>query len=242
MRNKLKIVYEPQGKAKEYADLACNLYTTCAHACQYCYVPGAMRKTRKAFYTESVQVKDCIAKFEHDAKILAWDDREIMFSFTSDPYQHEESLLLMEQIYDIAEKNKLRLNILTKAGYKAMKRHSVFFQYNGWKFGSTICFMDETLRQVWEPGAPSIESRIEAVKEAHRLGIYTWVSIEPVIKPQEVWDVIAALKGHVRFWKIGKINHMPELEKKFEWVAFREHLKEVLRGESYYIKKSLTEL
>ena len=241
MSNKLKIVYEPQGKAKEYAELACNLYTTCAHACQYCYVPSVMRKSRQSFYTESVQVKDCIEKFGHDAIILENDPREIMFSFTSDPYQHEESALLMEEIYKIAARHHLKISVLTKSGLSGL-RHYEYFVDNGWNFGLTICFMDENLREVWEPGAPSIQSRIDAVKLAHRYGIYTWVSIEPVIKPQEVWEVITALKGYVNLWKIGKINHMPELENKFKWVEFREYLKEVLAAENYYIKKSLTEL
>ena len=29
----MKIIYEPKGKAKEYADLAINLYKGCTHGC-----------------------------------------------------------------------------------------------------------------------------------------------------------------------------------------------------------------
>lgn len=241
MSDKLQIVYEPKGAAREYAELACNLYTSCAHGCRYCYVPGIMRKSREDFMHKPCMVKDCIAKFAHDAKILAGDKRDIMFSFTSDPYQSEESAGLMDQIYFIAERNQLKLSVLTKAGFRAVK-HLAYFKRNGWKFGSTICFTNDPAAAYWEPGAPSLFSRVEAVKQAHAMGVYTWVSIEPVIYPLEAFRVIEALRGHVDLWKIGKINHYPEIEKKYNWVAFREKLKDVLVGENYYLKKSLTEL
>ena len=37
----MSIIYEPRGKAREYAELAVNLYKGCAHACIYCYAPAA---------------------------------------------------------------------------------------------------------------------------------------------------------------------------------------------------------
>lgn len=239
--SKLQIVYEPRGAAREYAELACNLYTSCIHGCRYCYVPGCVRKTRENFAAAGDPVKDCLNKFRHDAALLACDQREIMFSFTSDPYQSPESAELMERVYQIAAANDLKLSVLTKAGYCAVQ-HFHYFKRHGWKFGSTICFADEQNREFWEPGAPSIFSRIEAVKQAHAMGIYTWVSIEPVIYPRCAFEVIEALRGHVDLWKIGKINHDKELERKYDWVVFREKLKEVLAGENYYLKKSLTDL
>lgn len=38
----MNIIYEPQGKAKEYADRACNLYNGCTHGCSYCVAPGTL--------------------------------------------------------------------------------------------------------------------------------------------------------------------------------------------------------
>lgn len=42
-------IYEPRGKAREYAALALNLYRGCAHNCAYCYAPSATYATREAF-------------------------------------------------------------------------------------------------------------------------------------------------------------------------------------------------
>lgn len=243
MSDKLQIVYEPKGKAREYAELACNLYTSCVHGCKYCYVPGAVRKSREEFCGGGVMVKDALKRFAHDAALLACDQRDILFSFTCDPYQSDESAALMEEVYKIAAANDLKLSVLTKAGFRAV-RHLPYFELYGWKFGTTVCFMDEKLREEWEPGAPSIHSRLMAISEAHRRGIYTWVSVEPVIDPDEALRVMWVFKNAVDLWKIGKINHFPEIEKKYDWVDFRERVKARLEefGANYYLKKSLTEL
>ena len=31
----MSIIYEPRGKAREYSELAVNLYTGCSHGCRY---------------------------------------------------------------------------------------------------------------------------------------------------------------------------------------------------------------
>ena len=40
-------IYEPKGRAREYGELALNLYSGCRHGCKYCYVPAVLR--RKTF-------------------------------------------------------------------------------------------------------------------------------------------------------------------------------------------------
>jgi DNA repair photolyase len=46
----MKAIYEPSGKAKEYGNLACNLYKGCGHKCSYCYAPSVLRMDRQEFY------------------------------------------------------------------------------------------------------------------------------------------------------------------------------------------------
>ena len=40
----MKPIYEPKGKAKEYGDLAINIYTGCPHNCFYCFAPNVLHK------------------------------------------------------------------------------------------------------------------------------------------------------------------------------------------------------
>lgn len=107
--------------------------------------------------------------------------------------------------------------------------------------GSTVLFSDDSLRKKWEPYASSIEERMQVIKEAHRLGIFTWVSLEPVIEAKEALKVIEALHGYVDFWKVGKLNHMASVERRTDWAAFYIDVTKLLlgMGAEYYIKNDL---
>lgn len=90
----MRIIYEPRGRALEYAPLAVSLYHGCSHGCRYCYVPAALRTTTEKFLQPGPR-KNALALLERDAEELAraGDTREILMSFTCDPYQHLEQEL-----------------------------------------------------------------------------------------------------------------------------------------------------
>ncbi len=234
----MPVIYEPRGKAKEYSELACNLYTGCSHSCKYCYCPAIMRKTLKEWSDNPHPRTQILKQFTKDAAKLYNDNREILLSFMTDCYQSDESAYITRRALLIAEQHKLKIQVLTKAGFRAVKDFDLLIK-NNWKFGSTIIFRSETLREEWEPGAPSIVSRYDAVKEAYRAGIYTWISVEPVVDPDEALKVMEDLKPYVHKWKVGKINHHKGLENEIDWNKFLNSTLEVLDGSDYYIKKDL---
>ena len=45
----MQVIYEPQGRAGEFAPLAANLYRGCGHGCSYCYVPMVIKTKRDIF-------------------------------------------------------------------------------------------------------------------------------------------------------------------------------------------------
>jgi len=234
----MPVIYEPRGKAKEYSDLACNFYTGCSHACKYCYCPGIMRKTLEEWSANPHARTRILKQFENDAKKLQGCEKEILFSFMSDCFQSDEAGYLTSRALLISEMYNLKPQILTKAGYRATGCFDIL-KRNNWKFGSTIIFRKESLREYWEPGAPSIVSRYEAVKQAHAMGIYTWVSVEPVVDINEALAVMEDLKPFVNFWKVGKLNHFKELEEKIDWKLFLNETIKMLDGHDYYIKNDL---
>ena len=239
---KTKVIYEPKGKALEYSQLACNLFIGCTHACDYCYGPSVMHKSNEEWVSDDLEPRDDILeKFERDAKILQGDPREILFSFASDPYFSEKAALITRGALELCERYNLKAQILTKNGARALQDANLFLSNDGWKFGSTIIFMDEKLREKHESGAPSIASRVEAVKQAHKMGIFTWVSIEPVLDPDEALKVMDELKGHVDLWKVGKLNHNKAVEESIDWKKFFYDSLDKLNGERTYFKKDLVE-
>ncbi len=90
----MPVIYEPRGKAREYSDLAVNLFTGCSHACRYCYCPAILRKTVDACAFDPQPRKGILRDLQRDAKKLRGDPREILLSFISDPYHSDEAARL----------------------------------------------------------------------------------------------------------------------------------------------------
>lgn len=243
----MSVIYEPKGRALEYSELACNLYMGCTHGCKYCFAPGCMRKTAEEWHSSSHAREGVIASFRREAEKLSTngETRPILFSFLSDPYQPlEKELHLTHQALSIVWENKLHSKILTKGHAELIEPDLPLIKRAGTELGITISLCDDTTRREWEPSAAPLHDRIELLKKAHGMGIRTWISMEPVIIPDEALALIPMLAPYVDHWKVGKINHMPDVEKNIDWIGFRDAAIAALESEhaDYYIKKSLTEL
>jgi DNA repair photolyase len=235
----MPVIYEPMGKALEYSELACNLYTGCLHKCRYCYCPAILRKSLEQWAENPKPRTNILKQLEKEAQKISGETRHLLFSFMSDPYQDEEAAFITRQALLLCEKYHFQnVQILTKAGFRAVKDFDLL-KRNNWKFGSTIIFRDDKMRAEWEPGAPSIESRYAAVKIAKRQKIYTWVSVEPVIDTNESLKVLKDLTGYVDLWKVGKLNHFPDIEKNINWKNFYKDALSLLKGQNVYWKKDL---
>ena len=87
----------------------------------------------------------------------------------------------------------------------------------------------------------TVQSRLRILRKAHEMGIYTWVSMEPVIIPEEALEVIRKAHDYVDFWKVGKLNHNKAVEQSVDWPKFRDNATALLEhyGCKYYIKEDL---
>jgi DNA repair photolyase len=111
----MNVIYEPKGRAREYSELACNLYRGCTHGCRYCYAPSCMRTTGEKWHEASAPRRNVLQNLEKDAKKLHGDKRCILFCFLSDPYQPlERTERLTRQSLEIVVKNGLNSQVLTK--------------------------------------------------------------------------------------------------------------------------------
>lgn len=235
----MQIIYEPKGRALEYAPLAVNLYSGCSHGCGYCYAPHALRRPREVFREEISVRKEALEKLKKDAAKLKGDDREILMSFSTDPYQEcELDYGITRKAIKILIKNDLRFTILTKGGMRAARDFDLLARYGKARFGSTIVFDREKSARKWEPNAPSLKDRIRAIEKAHSKGIPTWVSLEPVIRPKQALRLIEDLHPIVDHWKVGKVNG---IKTDVDWLAFRKKVVRLLDslGADYYVKESL---
>lgn len=243
---KRSVIYEPRGKAGEYAPLALNLYRGCAHGCLYCFAPTATF-TDRAMFHDAAYIKPrpgVLEDLEEQARSMARDKHEILLSFTSDPYQPlEKEARVTRRALEILMANDLTVTILTKGGAWGLERDRDLLTLNplnAWSVTLTHDVPDYS--RVWEPGAALPQDRIDSLYLAKKIGLKTWVSFEPVIDPEAVYRLLEATQDFVDLYKVGKLNYHP-LAKEIDWRKFKGEMEERLSrlGKPYYLKKDLLE-
>jgi len=158
----------------------------------------------------------------------------VLLCFTCDPYQ-DENLVTREAI-QVLHENGYPVHILTKGGTKAIRDFDLLGPQDA--FAASLTFLDERDSRKWEPFAAPPEERIVALKEAHKRGIPTWVSLEPVIDPEQTLAIVEVTHPFVDLYKVGKMNHYPMF---VDWKRFGRHIEGLLRelGKEYYLKEDL---
>ena len=243
MKTITSIIYEAKGKAREYSELAASLYRGCDHGCTYCYAPSATFKKREDFLKPNVR-KDVIEKFEKDAIALEKldENRYILLSFTTDPYQHlDVKEKLTRKAIRILHEHGLKVTILTKGGNRSERDFDLLAARPDLsQYGTTLVFTDEELRSEMEPFAAPTCERIESLKKAHESGIPTFVSLEPVWTAEQTLELIDLTHKFVDLYKVGKLNYNKQ-QKNVDWGQFKNEVIDKLKGykKEYYIKKDL---
>jgi hypothetical protein len=169
---------------------------------------------------------------------MAKTGQRVLLSFRADPYQRAD-LGLTRRVLQVLVEYGVKFDVLTKNPRLALADAELFLQGGG-RLATTVLFWDDRYRAIWEPGAPPVMDRVDAIEEAHEKGIETWVSVEPVIDPTQALKVIDGMKDFVDGWKVGKLNYLQQAEF-VNWRVFAGAVYEKLvgTGRPYVIKKSL---
>ena len=234
-------IYEPQGKAREYSPLALNYFKGCDHGCKYCYVPPMMSRFSSNYDHDTVKSEIDYDKIRRSAKKMQGCGKQILLSFTSDPYNCAENGETAKVISILNEYGH-KVAVLTKNPGKAMKDIELFKSMgNRFKIGTTLVFSNEQDSLEWEKGAPNANSRLKALEEFSAFGIKTYVSFEPVIDPEQTLLMLEIVSGFVDHVKIGKLNNYKGLDKKIDWTKFLYDSVRICREKNvrFYIKKDL---
>ena len=236
------VIYEPTGRAREYAALAANLYAGCEHGCQYCYAPEALRRNRQEFHERVYPRNNVLKQLELDAKRIGGQPTyRVLLSFSTDPYQPcDEAHQLTRSAIRILHDNGIRVQILTKGGIRAIRDFDLLTDQDA--FASTLTFTDEADSRRWEPQAALPADRYKALQEAHSHGIPTWVSLEPVVSVEQTLQIILDTHRYVDLYKVGMLNHH-QLTRSIDWSVFHGLAVELLNrlGKQYYVKRDLCE-
>jgi DNA repair photolyase len=176
--------------------------------------------------------------------------KKILLCFFCDPYPAEIDTFITREIMMAIKEAEAYFSILTKGGSRAIRDFDLYKP--GDSFGSTLTFTSTDDSRKWEPNAAIPMSRVGALNYAHKLGIKTWVSMEPVIDPEQTLELIDVTHGYVDLYKVGKLNtdncrgseyyeELKQIEQSIDWKTFGERAEALLKryGKEYYLKEDL---
>lgn len=253
-----KILYMPTQRALEYSRWAANLYFGCPHRCLYCYnkYDQYKRYTEEQFHNspgpkkQNYQFADIgrlLYQLERDCRNRSSAEGPIFLSFTTDVYQPlEEELRLTRDAIEIIKANGLNVTILTKSPL-AIRDFDLLDENDA--VGATLTFNNDEDSLFWESNAPLPARRFEMLREAKRQGPHTWVSMEPVIRPQQTLEMVREHHDIIDEFKVGKLNDPPLAPVKYEerlgidWGDFARRVEAelIVLGKEYMIKEDLRE-
>lgn len=201
-----KAIYQPKGKAGEYAKYACNFYVGCSNDCDYCYCKrgllghamGAPTPTLKKCFKDE---NDALATFRKELHehIVQLRKHGLFFSFTTDPLLPETQDLTNAAVL-YAVNQGVPCKILTKrADFKVLDSFEPFKHLIAYGFTLTGC--DEL-----ERNASTNTERIERMADLHRRGFKTFASIEPIINLNDSGEMIRRTLGICDLYKIGLLT------------------------------------
>lgn len=234
-------IYEPKGRAREYSPLAFNFHKGCTHNCKYCYVPSLLGR-----YDTEYEHADCYSnlnekELEESARKLEGCGKQILLSFTGDPYcgvDHEAT----RKVLEILNRYNHKVAILTKGGAECLDDIDIFRSFGERiKIGATLTFDNDEESLEWESGASLPKERVDTLKTLAENGIKTWASFEPVIRPRQSVNLLKEVAPFIDHVKIGKLNNYKGLDKTIDWSKFIFEAVRVCREKNmkFYIKKDL---
>ena len=223
----MKPIYIPSGKAKEYGDYALNIYTGCPHRCFYCFAPNVLHRDRQQFREVVEPRKDIAEETRRQIEREGITGKLIHLCFTCDPYPHGYDTTVTREIISLLKSTGNNVQILTKGDGS---RDFDLLGPEDW-YGITLDGIGNGRNPQWK-------ARVDALAEAHSLGIKTWVSFEPVTDDREFFVNLHLVAPIVDKVKIGKLNYH---KSDIDWADFGRRAETLCQqlGLDYYIKESL---
>jgi DNA repair photolyase len=210
-------------------DYALNPYVGCQHGCVYCYARFMKKFTgHKERWGEFVDVKinapELLANEVKRKKV-----GRVWISGVCDPYQPlEKRHMITKKCLEILADNGWPFTVQTKSPL-VLRDIETLKRANDIEVGFTITTADEKIRRIFEPGAPSLRQRIEALEKLHSERIKTFAMIAPILLGAE--GLVSALKGKVEYVILDRLNYHYT-----DWVYKRYGIKWAMK-DSFFSQK-----
>lgn len=162
-------------------DFTCNPYIGCSYGCTYCYAMFMPQNRRPLedwgrWFQAKINAVELARK---QAKKLA--GRAVYISSVTDPYMPvERSLCLTRGILEALVPHQPRLLIQTR-GPLVVRDIDVLKQFHRVRINVSIPTDSESVREIFEPKAPPLERRWQALAELRASGLPVGVCVTPTL-------------------------------------------------------------
>lgn len=203
------IVKEVQAKsilsASKIYPYVINPYTGCQHGCTYCYARFMKRVTgHKEPWGEFVDVKVNAADLLR-SEVGKKKRGKVWVSGVCDPYQPLEAKYeLTRQCLQILAENGWPAVIQTRSPL-VLRDIDIIKAARDFEVGFSITTADDNIRKIFEPCAPPIRDRMDALEALHNEGVRTYAMIAPMLPGAE--ELAELLKGKIDYCLIDRMNY-----------------------------------
>ena len=182
-----------------------NPYVGCQHACSYCYARYMKKFTgHKEPWGTFVDVKINAAQLLQK-EIRKKKKDTVWISGVCDPYQPlEAKYKLTGQCLQILADNDWPVVVQTRSPL-VLRDMDILKQAKKLEVGFSVTSADDDIRNLFEPQAPPIPERVNALAELHRSGIRTYAMIAPILPGAE--NLIPMLEGTVDYILVDRMNY-----------------------------------
>jgi DNA repair photolyase len=162
------------------SDYTLNCYTGCTHRCTYCYARFMQRfhphdEPWGGFVDVKINAVEVLKR-----QLRRATPGDVFLSSACDGWQPiEAEYQLTQRCCELLLERGFQLNVLTKS--TLVLRDIELFRGRPVQVGITLTTLDEHLRELWEPGAASIDERCEVIEAARRVGLKTTVMFGPLL-------------------------------------------------------------
>ena len=211
-------------------DYCINPYVGCFNGCRYCYATFMKRFTghREAwgsFVDAKVNGPEVLQR-----QIRKAPKGMVMISSVTDPYQPiEEDYRLTRRCLEILLEYQFPVHILTKSPL-VLRDVDLIKEFKEIEVGVTVTTDDETMKGIFEPQAPSIDTRIHTLKTLYEKGVNTYAFIGPLL-PMNPEALSERINPYVQSVLIDRMNYASKTLRIYKRMNLKRWLDDSFLGE-----------
>ncbi len=206
-------------------DYCVNPYVGCEHGCHYCYAGFMKRFTGHTEpWGDFVDVKVNAPQLLQKQLKRARQGSVILASVT-DPYQPvEKTYRLTRGCLEALQEHSFDVDLLTRSPL-CLRDMDLFKRFEKITVGFSIGTHDEEVKKLFEPRAPAIRSRVEALRTLHSGKINTYAFIGPML-PLDPSKLVSMLEGTVDEVLIDRMNYSSKVKGIYHRAGWDRYLEE----------------